>query len=138
MAKTETVASAQTSVYTRAIVRRRTTSDTTNFGGDRTTRDRETAGGKSSTPRRRGASGLTYLLFSEYLGPPSSIPNFFIYYKGKGTKGRCIHAARGDDREHAHTFELFPPAVNFAVAVVRSPPKFVVSLVVLRRTTERV
>ena len=34
--------------------------------------------------------------------------------------------------------ELFPPAVNFAVAVVRSPPKFVVSLVVLRRTTERV
>ena len=34
--------------------------------------------------------------------------------------------------------ELFPPAVNFAVAVVRSPPKFVVSLVVLQRTTERV
>ena len=29
-------------------------------------------------------------------------------------------------------------AGGFAVAVVRSPPKFVVSLVVLRRTTERV
>ena len=35
--------------------------------------------------------------------------------------------------------ELFPPAVSRdAVAVVRSPPKFVAPLVVLRRTTERV
>ena len=39
--------------------------------------------------------------------------------------------AHGEDALHVH-------AGGFEVAVVRSPPKFVVSLVVLRRTTERV
>ena len=46
---------AQTSVYTRAVVRRRTTSGATNFGGDRTTATAKfTAGGKSSRRGRRG------------------------------------------------------------------------------------
>ena len=61
MAKTETVASAQTSVYTRSVVRWRTTNDTTNFGGDETTRDRETAGRREELDTRAGGveRGLT-------------------------------------------------------------------------------